>query len=114
VAEKKVLEKYKISEYEFGNLINSCLEEGYIKGIDVMTNANGNYRFTLTNNLYITIKDYQFMNEYKYWYLPLLSNIILIIITATITVLVTNIFTTSKKNNCYNCYELDEMRVNNE
>lgn len=87
---KYIINKYKLTEDYFTYLIGQCVELQLIDGISVNKSINNNYFNVYSKNIYLTYNGYEFIKNYYGWLKKLLRDLLLITITAIITVLVEN------------------------
>lgn len=88
--------KYKLEENYSYSIIEECVKANYIDGVLVQNNASNGKRITTKSYIYITREGFKFMYNYNqakinFWWIPL-KNLIIIIVTAIITALVTYLF----------------------
>lgn len=83
-----IINKYKLTEDYFTYLIGQCVELQLIDGISVNKSINNNYFNIYSENIYLTYNGYEFIKNYYGWLKKLLRDLLLITITAIITVLV--------------------------
>ncbi len=83
-----IINKFNIDDWYFSYLIGQCVELQLIDGIKVTKSINNHYHNVYTENIYLTYNGYEFIKNYYGWLKKLLRDLLLITITAIITVLV--------------------------
>lgn len=64
--ENIVKTKYNLDNMNFYNILESCVEEGYIRNIKISGDITTLEYFALSKNAYIKVKGEKFMKEYKF------------------------------------------------
>ena len=85
-----IIKKYKLEEFYFAYIISQCIDHKLIDGIDDSTSLNNHHHLVYTENIYITYNGYEFLKNYYGFAKRFIGEILLVIFTATVTVLVNN------------------------
>ncbi|HAB66561.1 MAG TPA: hypothetical protein DCE23_04255 [Firmicutes bacterium] len=95
----------KISKDDYNSTIIECVEYQYLKNVDYYINVLGTYVINFPSKVFITCLGYDFLKNYFSSIFKLLRDLLLIIVTALITVHINNWFSTeptqSPSCNCY-------------
>lgn len=98
---QKIKQKLKCEDEYARYIISECVTYEYFSGINFTRSINHSIHLDIRNHKYITRKGYQFIHDYKinklnFFWIPF-KNLVIIVITAFITVIVGNFFSNNKQ-----------------
>lgn len=83
-------DKFKIDDYTLGFRINECVTNHFINGIHSDATASNRYICNVSEHIFITYNGYEFLTNYYSFIKKILWELLIIIVTATITVIINN------------------------
>lgn len=92
--------KYKLERNYIVSIIQECISSEYIDGMSSSNSIHNSKYIELSEYIYVTRKGYSFIRQYRlnvfnFFWIPF-KNLVIILITAIITAVVTNYFNMQK------------------
>lgn len=90
--------KFKIDDYTLDFRINECVSNHFVDGIQSSSTDDNSYVIDFSEHIFITYNGYEFLKNYYGFIRKGIIQLLIIVITAIVTVLANNYL--SNSNNC--------------